>query len=147
MSGYRVVRDYTFPIELVWRALTDPILVPRWTTTGRSGRPVGFAAVVGTRFRYEAKPMIGWDGIVECEVLEVHAPTLLRYTWRGGADDDLTLVTNVLDGATRLTWDHTGFTGAGGFVMSRILGAVRRKMLATGLPALLSELDTPHNAS
>jgi uncharacterized protein YndB with AHSA1/START domain len=87
--------------------------------------------------------MPGWNGIVDCEVLEVRAPCLLRYTWRGGEDDDLTTVTNQLeprDGGTRLTWDHTGFTGLGGFVVSRILKRVRTKMLDDGLPRALQSL-------
>jgi hypothetical protein len=43
---------------------------------------------------------------------------------------------------SRLTYDHTGFTGIEGFVMSKlILGPVRRKMLDRGLPALLDDLD------
>ena len=56
MSEFRVVRHYPHPVEVVWRALTDPDLVPRWTSTGRGGRPEGFAPVVGTRFRFVAKP-------------------------------------------------------------------------------------------
>jgi hypothetical protein len=42
---------------------------------------------------------------------------------------------------TRFTYDHTGFTGAGGLFMSQLLGHVRRKMLNVGLPALLDDLD------
>ena len=52
---------------------------------------MGFSPVVGTRFKYVAKPMPGWSGIVECEVLEVREPFLLRYTWLGGEKDDVTL--------------------------------------------------------
>jgi uncharacterized protein YndB with AHSA1/START domain len=51
MSEYRVVQDYPDAPERVWRALTDPEIVPLWTSTGQGGKPVGFAAVVGTRFK------------------------------------------------------------------------------------------------
>jgi uncharacterized protein YndB with AHSA1/START domain len=78
MSEFRIVRDYPHPIAKVWRVLTDPELVPRWTHTGQGGRPEGFAPVVGTRFRFVAKPVPGWRGIVDCEVLEVDEPNLLR---------------------------------------------------------------------
>ena len=44
-------------------------------------------------------------------------------------------------GGARFTFEHTGFTGPGGFVMARLLGAVRRKMLAVGLAAVLDDLD------
>lgn len=144
MSDIHIVNQYPHPPENVWRALTDPQLVPLWTSTGRGGRPVAFSTVVGTRFRYVAKPMPGWNGIVECEVLEVREPFLLRYSWLGGDKDDVTVVENRLEphqGGTRFTWDHTGFTGVGGFLVSTVLARVRRTMLAVGLPAVLADLD------
>jgi uncharacterized protein YndB with AHSA1/START domain len=143
MSEIHIVIQYPHPRELVWRALTDPAVVPQWTTTGRGGRPVGFSTAVGTRFQYVGKPMPGWNGIVHCEMLEAREPLLLRYSWRGGDDDEVTIVTNrlePLEGGTRLTWDHTGFTGVGGFLMSKVLGSVRRKMLEVGLPRVLERL-------
>src|SRR4051812_47309422 len=92
-SDIQIVRTYPQPPWKVWRLLTDPALVPLWTSKGKGGRPVGFAPIVGTRFKYIAKPMPGWNGIVECEVLEVSEPHLLRYTWLGGEKDDVTTVT------------------------------------------------------
>jgi len=44
-------------------------------------------------------------------------------------------------GGTRFTYDYTGFTGAGGVFMAKLLGHVRRKMLGTGLPPVLEDLD------
>jgi uncharacterized protein YndB with AHSA1/START domain len=143
-SDIHLVREYPYPAGKIWRVLTDPALIPLWTSTGRGGRPVGFSPVVGTRFRYVAKPMPGWNGIVECEVLEVREPFLLQYTWLGGDKDDATTVTNRLEpcgGGTRFTWEHTGFTGIGGYVVSRVLSRVRAKMLDVGLPAVLRDLD------
>jgi uncharacterized protein YndB with AHSA1/START domain len=148
MSEYRVIRDYPDSPESLWRALTDPEIVPLWTSRGRGGKPVGFAAVVGTRFRFVGKPTLGWKGVVDCEVLDVREPCLLRFTWRGGKDDDVTTVTWLLephDGGTRLTCEHTGFTGLRGFMMAKLLGSVRRKMLNVGLPAALSKLKGDDN--
>jgi len=145
MSEFRIVEEYPHAQAKVWRALTDPALIPLWTSTGKGGRTVGFATVVGTRFQLIAKPMPGWNGIVECEVLEVQEPSLLRYSWRGDAkDDDLTMVTYRLEptaSGTRFVFEHTGFTGLGGFVVSKVLASVRKKMLSVGLPAVLAELD------
>ena len=44
------------------------------------------------------------------------------------------------DGGARLTYAHTGFAGVGGFVLSRLLGRVRRRMLDEALPAVVAEL-------
>jgi uncharacterized protein YndB with AHSA1/START domain len=144
MSEIHIVNEYPHPPAKVWRALTDPELIPLWTSAGKGGRPVGFSTVVGTRFRYVAKPMPGWSGIVECEVLEAREPFLLRYSWLGGEKDDVTVVINRLEphgGGTRFMFDHIGFTGIGGFVVSRVLASVRKRMLEVGLPAVLDEVD------
>ncbi|ARJ03945.1 hypothetical protein GCM10010988_26240 [Cnuibacter physcomitrellae] len=143
MTGYTVVRDYPYPIDEVWAVLTEPEQVARWTTTGRGGRPEGFAAVPGTRFRFVGKPTMGWAGVVYCEVLAVDAPRSLRYTWRGDEEtDDVTEVTYLLESTltgTRFTWSHAGFRGLGGFAMSRLLGGVRRRMLTEGVPPVLED--------
>jgi uncharacterized protein YndB with AHSA1/START domain len=145
VSDIRIVRDYPHPPAKVWRAVTDPALIPRWTATGAGGRPEGFAPVVGTKFRLIAKPKPGWNGVVDCEVLEVNEPSRLRYSWIGGdGGGDVTEVTYRLEphaGGTRFTYEHTGFTGVGGVFMSKLLGHVRRKMLSVGLPAVLDDLD------
>ncbi|MEZ0095773.1 SRPBCC domain-containing protein [Streptacidiphilus sp. EB129] len=144
MSTIRIVRDYPHPPATVWRALTDPALVPRWTATGAGGRPEGFATVVGTRFRYIAKPKPGWSGVVDCEVLEVDEGSLLRYSWVDGGGGEVTEVAYRLEphaDGTRFTYEHVGFTGVGGFVLAKLLGRVRTKMLDVGLPAVLDDLD------
>lgn len=142
MSHYTVVREYPYPIETVWAVLTDPDYVAQWTTTGQGGRPEGWAAVPGTKFRFVGKPTMGWAGVVYCEVLEVDAPRSLHYTWKGdeGTDKvtDVRYLLEEIDGGTRFTWEHTGFTGAGGFGMSRLLGSVRRTMLTDGVPPVLA---------
>jgi uncharacterized protein YndB with AHSA1/START domain len=142
MSQYTVVREYGYPIDEVWTVLTDPEYVAQWTTTGQGGRPDGFAAVPGTKFRFIGKPTIGWAGIVYCEVIAVDAPRSMRYTWRGDKDSDaVTEVGYLLEetaNGTRFTWQHTGFTGPGGFAMSKLLGKVRRKMMTDGLPPVLA---------
>ena len=146
MSDIHIVQEYPHDVRTVWCALTEPELMPRWTATGAGGRPVGFGTAVGTKFQFIAKPKPGWDGVVNCEVLEVAEPVLLRYAWTDNAGGDDTVVTYRLepqgpDGtATRLIYDHTGFTGVGGFFMARLLGRVRRKMLGVGLPPVLDSI-------
>jgi uncharacterized protein YndB with AHSA1/START domain len=145
MSEIRITREYPQSQASVWKALTDPDLVPRWTSTGRGGRPEGFSAEVGTHFRFVGKPLPGWKGIVECEVLEAIPPSLLRYSWRGDDHGDMTEVTYRLEpqaGGTRFSYTHTGFTGLGGFLMAKVvLGPVRKRMLDVGLPRVLDGSD------
>lgn len=151
MSDYTVTREYSYPVEEVWHVMTAPEWVARWTTTGQGGRPEDFRAEVGQRFRFVGKPTMGWAGVVYCEVLEVRPPGLLHYTWKGDEDaDDVTDVRYLLEpiaGGTRFTWAHTGFTGPGGFAMSKLLGNVRRKMLTDGVPPVLAEYHATRGAS
>jgi uncharacterized protein YndB with AHSA1/START domain len=144
MAEIRIVRDYPQPPETVWRALTDPTLIPRWTSTGAGGRPEGFATSVGTKFRYVAKPKPGWSGIVDCVVLESDEPTLLRYSWADPGGGEVTEVAYRLEAhgdGTRFSYEHTGFTGIGGLFMATLLGRVRTKMLTVGLPAVLETMN------
>jgi uncharacterized protein YndB with AHSA1/START domain len=143
MSEFRIIREYPHPVDRVWRVLTDPEVVPRWTSTGQGGRPEGFAPVAGTRFRFVAKPTPGWRGIVDCVVLEVEEPTRLVYSWQGDESEPPSTVTYRLapvPGGTRLTWEHTGFQGIGGFFMRTLLRSVRRKMLTRAFPAVLDDV-------
>jgi len=144
MSDIRIVRDYPHPPAKVWRAVTDPALIPLWTSTGQGGRPEGFTATAGTRFQFVAKPRPGWRGIVDCEVLEAREPSLLCYSWVGDENGAATHVTYRLEphaGGTRFTFEHTGFTGMGGFLLAKlVLGPVRKKMLSVGLPSVLNDI-------
>jgi uncharacterized protein YndB with AHSA1/START domain len=140
MSDIRIVRDYPHPPAKVWRALTDPALIALW-----SMRPEGFSPTVGTRFKFIAKPQPGWRGFVECEVLEAREPSVLRYSWVGDDNGKSTTVTYTLEphqGGTRLTFEHTGFTGIGGFLLTKLmLGPGWRKMLGKIFPAVLADVD------
>ena len=137
----RAVRDYPHPPAKVWRALTDPALIALWGM-----RPEGFAPVAGTRFKLVARPQPGWRGFVECEVLEVREPSMIRYSWIG--DDDGKNKTQVTwslapNGAgTRLTFEHTGFSGVGGFLLARLIMRPGWKaMLSRALVAVLDDMD------
>lgn len=140
MTDIRIVRDYAHPRAKVWRALTDPALIALWGM-----RPEGFSPVVGTRFKLVAKPQPGWRGFVECEVLEAREPSMLRYSWVGDDDGSATIVTYTLDahaGGTRLTFEHTGFKGIGGFVLAKLMMTPGwKKMLSAAIPAVLADLD------
>jgi uncharacterized protein YndB with AHSA1/START domain len=144
MSDIRIVRDYPHPPSKVWRALTVPALMALWAM-----RPEGFEPVVGNRFKYVAKPQPGWRGFVECKVLEAREPSVLRMSWVGDDKGTTTFVTYRLEphaGGTRLTFEHVGFTGLGGFILARLMmGPGWKKMLGKTIPAVLDELDESGN--
>jgi uncharacterized protein YndB with AHSA1/START domain len=47
--------------------------------------PNDIAPVVGHKFNFRTQPMGDWNGIVDCEVLEVVLGKRLVYTWNGGS--------------------------------------------------------------
>jgi uncharacterized protein YndB with AHSA1/START domain len=84
-----VERDMPYPRERIWRALTQGPLLEEWLMKN------DFRPVVGHRFNFRAPPMPHWNGFVDCEVLEVEAPSRLAYTWSssgGGAANELRTV-------------------------------------------------------
>ena len=130
---------YPHPIQRVWRALTDPQALGTWLMSN------DFAPRVGHRFTFRTAPEQAWNGTVECEVERVEEPTLLAYTWRGGALPT-TLVTYTLSpvtGGTRLRLVHSGFAAGGPAALQvrDLLGqGWNSKVLRTKLPALLNQL-------
>jgi uncharacterized protein YndB with AHSA1/START domain len=90
------------------------------------------------------KPVPGWKGVVDCELLEVEPPFMLRQTWKGDEREPSVVTWRVepTESGSRLTYDHTGFKGVNGIIMSKIvLGPIRRKMLEHGLPPVLDAID------
>ena len=62
--------------EKVWRALTDPGLLTEWLL------PVfEFKLEPGAAFIFKTQPCPGWDGTVNCRILEVEAQKKLSYSW------------------------------------------------------------------
>jgi uncharacterized protein YndB with AHSA1/START domain len=100
--------------ELVWRALTEPQLLEAWLM------PNNIRAEVGVQFTFQTNPAPGWDGVVQCEVLEAVPFERLVYSWGGGSKQVdgyghslSTVVTWTLsrneDGGTHLHLEHSGF--------------------------------------
>ncbi|WP_394840822.1 SRPBCC domain-containing protein [Pendulispora brunnea] len=93
----------------VWRALTDPVLLAEWLLP-----VVGLELAPGAAFTFTAQPMPGWDGRVNCRMLEIEEGRKISYTWVVGDMD--TVVTFTLTPTetktgtgTRLSLLHTGF--------------------------------------
>jgi uncharacterized protein YndB with AHSA1/START domain len=132
----QLMRDYPFPPEAVWRALTDRELLASWLMEN------DFAPQVGHQFTLRTDPGPGFDGIVHAEVLELEAPQRMTWRWRGGpVDTTLTFrleprVVFATQG-TRLWLDHEGFEGLPAVLVSMILGAGWTRMLQRKLGPLL----------
>jgi uncharacterized protein YndB with AHSA1/START domain len=72
--------DLKHPPEKVWRALTEPALLSQWLLPLVKGK-----IDVGAAFTFQTQPYPGWDGSVQCQVLELQAHTKLSYTWVVGS--------------------------------------------------------------
>lgn len=141
MTDIRIVRQYPHPPAKLWRALTDPALMAVWGM-----RSEGFSTLVGSRFKFFGTPNPAWRGFIECELLEAREPTLLRYSWIGNDGDAPTTVGWTLaprPGGTRLSFEHLGFKGLGGFLLAHlVMKPGHLKKLGRALPALLATLDS-----
>lgn len=126
--------SYPHPPPRVWNALTSSQALTAWLM------PNDFEPVVGHRFTLRARPspVLGFDGTVRCQVLELDAPRRMVWSWAGGPID--TMVTFTLEPApgsgTRLRMHQEGFTGLSGQLVRIILasgwpGLLRRRLLAS----------------
>lgn len=101
-----VERDFPWPPEKLWRALTQPHLIEAWLMKN------DFAPVVGHRFNLRGD----WGGVLDCEVRLVEPERRLSYTWDFTHEDpafDLrSVVTFTLEptaAGTRLQVEQVGF--------------------------------------
>jgi uncharacterized protein YndB with AHSA1/START domain len=62
--------------EKVWRALTDPALLTEWLLP-----VIDLKLEPGAAFTFKTQPYPGWDGIVNCRMLEIEPQRKLRYAW------------------------------------------------------------------
>jgi uncharacterized protein YndB with AHSA1/START domain len=68
--------ELSHPPAKVWRALTDPALLAEWLLP-----VVGLGLEPGTAFTFQTQRHPGWDGIVNCRILEIEARRKLSYAW------------------------------------------------------------------
>jgi uncharacterized protein YndB with AHSA1/START domain len=97
--------DLHHPPEKVWRALTDPVLLTEWLLP-----VIDFKLDPGSAFTFKTQPHPGWDGIVNCRILEIELHKKLSYAWTVPFLD--TVVTFTLAptaSGTRLSLVQSGF--------------------------------------
>jgi uncharacterized protein YndB with AHSA1/START domain len=128
---------YDHPIEDVWEALTHKEAMSEWLM------PCDIEPVVGHRFQFKTKSYPGFNGIVNCEVLEVVPNKKLSFSWSGGSLKNTTVTFELtsLGDKTRLNFEHSGFEGFfNRFIVSRILASGwRNKILTVLLPKYLNK--------
>jgi uncharacterized protein YndB with AHSA1/START domain len=91
--------------EKVWRALTDPVLLGEWLLP-----VVGLELEPGAAFTLKAPPQPGWDGIVNCRILEIEAHKKISYAWVvGDIDTVVTFTLTPTASGTRLSLLQSGF--------------------------------------
>ena len=70
--------DLHHPPEKVWRALTEPELLAEWLLPVLDQR---LALEPGAAFTFKTQPYPGWDGTVNCRILEIEKHRKLSYAW------------------------------------------------------------------
>jgi len=98
--------DLNHSPDKVWRALTDPALLAEWLLPVAQG-----SLEPGASFIFKTQPYPGWDGTVNCRVLEMDAPRKLRYAWAVPfLDTVVTFTLTPTPSGTRLSLVQSGFT-------------------------------------
>jgi uncharacterized protein YndB with AHSA1/START domain len=94
-----VEREFPFPPEKIWRALTQPHLIQEWLMKN------DFTPVVGHRFNLSAD----W-GAVDCQVLAIEPNKSLSYSWGAyGLESVVTWTLTATSAGTRLRMEQLGF--------------------------------------
>ena len=97
--------DLQHPPQKVWRALTEPALLAEWLL------PVlDLKLEPGAAFTFKTQPYPGWDGVVNCRILEIDAFKKLSYAWVvGDMDNVVTFTLTPTASGTRMTLVQSGF--------------------------------------
>jgi uncharacterized protein YndB with AHSA1/START domain len=109
---------YDHQIKDVWEALTNSEALSEWLM------PCDLKPIVGHKFQFKTKPYPGFNGIVDCEVLEVEHQRKLFFSWSGGTLKNTTVSFELteLGNKTQLQFVHSGFEGFfNKIIVSRIL--------------------------
>lgn len=110
-----VEATYPHPPADVWRVLTTRETLSAWLMETDFEAPV-----VGRRFFFRDRPRPGWNGVTECEIVEVVPERRLAFAF--GIDQEGPTrvewdLEPTADGGTRLRFRHSGFAGFRGWLM------------------------------
>jgi uncharacterized protein YndB with AHSA1/START domain len=100
---------YPYPPERVWQVLTDRRALAAWMMEN------DFEPKLGHKFRFYSHPLPGFKTTIQCEVVELEAPTRLAYTWQECATAEPSLVVwtlTTVTGGTQLHLKHYQYSYA-----------------------------------
>jgi uncharacterized protein YndB with AHSA1/START domain len=99
-----VEREFAFPPDKLWRALTQPHLIEEWLMKN------DFKPVVGHQFSLRMDPQPNWNGVIDCQVLVVEPNKTLSYAWGAlGLESAVTFTLTPTPTGTHLRMAQTGF--------------------------------------
>ncbi|MCA9986783.1 MAG: SRPBCC domain-containing protein [Anaerolineales bacterium] len=97
--------ELSHPPAKVWRALTEPELLSEWLLP-----VVNHKLATGAEFTFKAPPQPGWDGVVDCEYLEIEPGKKLSWSWVvGDIDTVVTFTLAPTPAGTHLSLVQSGF--------------------------------------
>jgi len=92
--------------QKVWRALTDPVLLAEWLLP-----VIEFKLEPGAAFTFKTQPYPGWDGVVNCRMLEIETHRKLSYAWTVPfLETVVTFTLTPTEAGTHLSMVQSGFT-------------------------------------
>jgi len=99
-----VEKEFAYPLEKVWRALTESDLIVQWLMEN------DFRPEVGHVFQLRSTPMPHWNGIIDCKVVTVEPPERLSYTWGSmGMESVVAWTLAPTPGGTLVRMEQSGF--------------------------------------
>lgn len=99
-----VEREFPYPPERVWRALTESSLIEQWLMKN------DFQPVAGHSFTLRADPVPNWNGVIDCQVIAVEPSKTLSYSWGAfGLGTVVTFTLTATDAGTHVRMEHSGF--------------------------------------
>lgn len=128
---------YNHPIAKVWEAITNKDALSEWLME------CNLKLEMGNEFQFKTDPYPGFDGTVNCKVIELDPMQTFAYTWSGGNLKDTVVRFSLSEkgGQTELQFEHSGFEGfLNNLIAKNILGrGWKRKLLRTKLVNYLSK--------
>jgi uncharacterized protein YndB with AHSA1/START domain len=99
-----IEREMPYPPSKIWRALTETSLISEWLMEN------DFQPEVGRQFNFRANPVPQWNGIIDCEVLEVEPYVRLSYRWGTmGVNSVVAWTLTPTERGTHLRMEQSGF--------------------------------------